>query len=170
MPLLCLHGGPGFSHDYLEELGGLGDRRRVYFYDQLGCGKSDRPTDKSLWEVDRFVEEVATVREALGLERLHLYGSSWGGMLAMQYVLDRKPELESLVLAQAAGAVECDGEVSVAGPGTLDVEQELPREVRPLVAQNSEGIGDGAAVSQLPPQLRFRDGALHRLAAAHVLF
>jgi proline-specific peptidase len=101
VPLLCLHGGPGFSHDYLEELGGLGDRRRVYFYDQLGCGKSDRPSDKSLWEVERFVEEVATVREALGLERLHLYGSSWGGMLAMQYVLDRKPELESLVLASS---------------------------------------------------------------------
>ena len=43
IPLLCLHGGPGFPHDYLEELEGLGDRRRVLFYDQLGCGRSDRP-------------------------------------------------------------------------------------------------------------------------------
>jgi proline iminopeptidase len=101
VPLLCLHGGPGFPHDYLEELEGLGDQRRVVFYDQLGCGKSDRPHDKSLWEVDRFVEELEIVRDALALERLHLYGSSWGGMLAMQYVLDRRPPLESLVLASS---------------------------------------------------------------------
>jgi proline iminopeptidase len=101
VPLLCLHGGPGFPHDYLEELTRLGDRRLVVFYDQLGCGRSDRPDDKSLWQVDRFVEELAVVRESLGLERLHLYGSSWGGMLALQYVLDRRPPLESLVLASS---------------------------------------------------------------------
>jgi proline-specific peptidase len=101
VPLLCLHGGPGFPHDYLEELEGLADRRRVVFYDQLGCGRSDRPDDKSLWEIDRFVEEVAVVREALGLEPAHLLGSSWGGMLAMQYVLDRRPSLVGLVLASS---------------------------------------------------------------------
>jgi proline iminopeptidase len=101
VPLLCLHGGPGFPHDYLEELEGLADRRRVVFYDQLGCGKSDRPGDTSLWQVDRFVEELAVVREALGLERLHLFGSSWGGMLALQYVLDRRPPLMSLVLSSS---------------------------------------------------------------------
>jgi len=95
IPLLCLHGGPGFPHDYLEELEGLAPGRRVVFYDQLGCGRSDRPDDPSLWTVDRFVEELAVVRESLGLERLHLFGSSWGGMLAIQYVLDRQPPLVS---------------------------------------------------------------------------
>ena len=98
VPLLCLHGGPGFTHYYLEALQDLADRRRVIFYDQLGCGKSDRPGDASLWTVTRFVEELAVVREALGLDRLHLFGSSWGGMLAMQYVLDRRPGLDSLIL------------------------------------------------------------------------
>ena len=98
VPLLCLHGGPGMTHNYLEPLEDLADRRRVIFYDQLGCGRSDRPVDTSLWTVDRFVEELAIVRDALGLDRLHLFGSSWGGMLAMRYALDRKPELASLVL------------------------------------------------------------------------
>ena len=98
-PLLCLHGGPGFTHYYLEPLEALADRRRVIFYDQLGCGRSDRPGDLSLWNVDRFVAELAQVRSALNLDRLHLFGSSWGGMLAMQYVLDRTaPALESLIL------------------------------------------------------------------------
>ncbi len=97
-PLLCLHGGPGFTHNYLEALETLADQRPVIFYDQLGCGKSDRPGDLSLWTVDRFVEELAQVRAALKLDDLHLFGSSWGGMLAMQYVLDRKPQLRSLTL------------------------------------------------------------------------
>ena len=97
-PLLCLHGGPGFTHYYLEPLEALAGHRRVIFYDQLGCGRSDSPDDLSLWTVDRFVEELAQVRKALGLEKLHLFGSSWGGMLALQYTLDRRPELASLTL------------------------------------------------------------------------
>jgi len=97
-PLLCLHGGPGSTHHYLEPLEALADRRRVIFYDQLGSGESDRPDNPGLWVIDRFVEELAQVRSALGLDRVHLFGSSWGGILAQQYALDRKAELESLIL------------------------------------------------------------------------
>ncbi|MGH2651639.1 MAG: alpha/beta fold hydrolase, partial [Actinomycetota bacterium] len=78
IPLLCLHGGPGMSHDYLDTLADLADRRMVVFYDQLGCGQSERPDDPSLWTIERSVAEVAAVREALGLERMHLFGNSWG--------------------------------------------------------------------------------------------
>jgi proline iminopeptidase len=101
IPLLCLHGGPGMTHDYLEPLAGLAGDRPVVFYDQLGCGRSDRPGDESLWTVDRFVAEVAAVRDALGLRRLHLFGNSWGGWLALQYVLDRAPALDSLILSSS---------------------------------------------------------------------
>jgi proline iminopeptidase len=104
-PLLCLHGGPGFTHHYLERLADLGDRRRVVFYDQLGCGSSDRPDDASLWTVERFVEELAVVRHSLGLDDLHLFGSSWGGMLAMQYVLDLTPPLRSLILCGSPASI-----------------------------------------------------------------
>jgi proline-specific peptidase len=88
-PLLCLHGGPGAPHDYLLPFSELADERRVVFYDQLGCGESDKPDDRSLWTVERFMDELSAVRDALDLEQVHLFGSSWGGMLAMQYVLDR---------------------------------------------------------------------------------
>jgi proline-specific peptidase len=112
-PLLCLHGGPGFTHYYLERLGDLADRRRVIFYDQLGCGNSDRPDDPGLWTVERFVEELVVVREALGLDDLHLFGSSWGGMLALQYVVDRTPPLRSLILCGSPASMprwikDCD--------------------------------------------------------------
>ncbi len=83
LPLLCLHGGPGAPHDYLEPLEAMAATgRRVIFYDQLGCGNSDQPHHLSMWAVDLFVEEVGVVRRALGLERVHILGQSWGGMLA----------------------------------------------------------------------------------------
>src|SRR4029079_18250016 len=69
------------------------------FYDQLGCGNSDIPDDRSLWTVERFMDELDAVRDALGLDRVHLFGSSWGGMLAMQYVLDRGRPPVSLITA-----------------------------------------------------------------------
>lgn len=67
VPLLTLHGGPGAGHDYLESLEALAENRTVVYYDQLGCGRSDRPDDPSLWKMERFVDEVDTVRRALGL-------------------------------------------------------------------------------------------------------
>ena len=101
VPLLTLHGGPGYPHDYLEPLEQLADERPVVFYDQLGCGQSDRPSDRTLWRVDRFVRELAQVRQALGLERIHLFGHSWGAMLAVDYMLSGAPAA-SLILASPA--------------------------------------------------------------------
>jgi len=98
-PLLTLHGGPGASSRYLQPLAALADERPVIFYDQLGGGKSDRPDDVTLWTLERFVEELAQVRAALNLARIHLYGSSWGTMLAVAYALTQPPGLTSLILS-----------------------------------------------------------------------
>lgn len=87
-PLLVLHGGPGVPHDYLDNLAELGVDRPVVFYDQLGCGASDRPDDLSLWTVDFFVNELAEVRQKLGLKDVFIYGHSWGAMLGVKYFLD----------------------------------------------------------------------------------
>ncbi|MBI4799732.1 MAG: proline iminopeptidase-family hydrolase [Desulfarculus sp.] len=100
VPLLVLHGGPGAPHDYLEPLAALAGERPVVFYDQLGCGNSERPSDPALWTLERFVEELAQVRAFLGLTRLHILGQSWGAMLAVDYMLGQKPPgVLSLVLA-----------------------------------------------------------------------
>jgi proline iminopeptidase len=99
IPLLTLHGGPGLPHDYLEPLEALADERPVIFYDQLGCGKSDRSDDVSLWHIARFVEELSQIRQALHLDRVHLLGQSWGSTLATEYALTKPPGLASLILA-----------------------------------------------------------------------
>src|SRR5919205_1238586 len=104
-PLLLLHGGPGAGHDYLEPLAALADERPVVFYDQLGCGRSDQPDDRSLWHIERSVREVDAVREGLGLERIHLLGQSWGGWLAIAYMMSHPQGIESVILASTSASI-----------------------------------------------------------------
>src|SRR5215813_4324028 len=106
LPLLALHGGPGVPHDYLEPLEAIAHTgRRVIFYDQLGAGNSDHPHNPELWTVPLFVEEVGVVRQALGLERLHILGQSWGGMLGMEYALTQPGGLLSLIVANSPASM-----------------------------------------------------------------
>ena len=103
--LFLLNGGPGLPCDYLREplLRLVAAGYRVVTYDQLGCGKSDRPTDPALWTIARYVEEVEAVRKALGLGRVHLLGHSWGGWLGIEYALTYLGALKSFVLSDTCG-------------------------------------------------------------------
>jgi len=104
-PLLALHGGPGSTHNYFGPLEGLAAERAVVLYDQIGCGNSDRPADIE-WAVDVFREEVAAVRDQLGLERIHLLGTSWGGMLALEHVLSGATGIVGLILSSTLASVD----------------------------------------------------------------
>ena len=73
-------------------------------YDQLGGGRSDQPDDPSLWTIPRFAREVETVREALGLGQIHLYGQSWGGFLALEYALAYPANVRTLLLSNTAAS------------------------------------------------------------------
>ena len=108
LPVLCLHGGPGANSMYFKPLEALAaSGRRVIFYDQLGCGKSDRGPDPKLLTMDSYVEELGEVRRQLGLERVHLYGQSWGGMLAMEYYLAGNIQgVASLILSDSLSSFD----------------------------------------------------------------
>jgi len=101
--VLLLHGGPGDTHEYLEACDSYLPAAGIeyYYYDQLGSGFSDRPGEPSLWDLDRFVDEVEQVRRALGLGRddFVLYGHSWGGLLAIEYALHYQEHLRGLVIS-----------------------------------------------------------------------
>jgi proline iminopeptidase len=107
--VLLLHGGPGSTHEYLEACDSFLPAAGVeyYYYDQLGSGLSDQPDEPSLWEVDRFVDEVEQVRRALGLSRENfvLYGQSWGGILAIEYALRHQQHLRGLVISNMMASV-----------------------------------------------------------------
>ena len=104
-PLLALHGGPGSTHHYFGPLEKLADERPVVVYDQLGCGSSDRPQDVE-WSVAVFRDEVVAVRSDLGLERIHLLGTSWGGMLALEHVLSGAEGIVSLILSSTLASIQ----------------------------------------------------------------
>lgn len=99
VPLLLLHGGPGYTSHYLEPLGVLGDDRPVIVYDQLGSGRSDWVTDTQLLNIHRYVRELESIRSALHLDQVHLYGHSWGAMLALEYLATNPEGIVSLTLA-----------------------------------------------------------------------
>jgi proline iminopeptidase len=109
LKLLLLHGGPGSTHEYLEACDSYLPAAGVeyYYYDQLGSGFSDQPDEPSLWEVDRFVDEVEQVRRALDLDsgNFVLYGQSWGGILAIEYALRYQQHLRGLVISNMMSSV-----------------------------------------------------------------
>jgi proline iminopeptidase len=84
-PMVRLHGGPGAGSFYLKPFEKLGNDRVVIRYDQLGAGKSDRLTDTTLMNIPRFVEELDSLRRALGIDRWYLNGHSRGTVPALEY-------------------------------------------------------------------------------------
>ena len=101
--VLLLHGGPASTHQYMECFESFFPKEgfEFYEYDQLGCGNSDKPADTSLWVLDRFVEEVEQVRQAIGADSTNFFilGNSWGGLLGMQYALKYQNNMKGLIVA-----------------------------------------------------------------------
>lgn len=101
--VLLLNGGPGATHEYFECMESFLPPQNIEFiyYDQLGCGLSDNPKDTSLWDLNRFVEEVEQVRKAhhLTKDNFYILGHSWGGILAMQYALKYPDNIKGLIIS-----------------------------------------------------------------------
>lgn len=106
--VLLLHGGPGFSHDYLEAMESFLPQAGIemIYYDQLGCGNSDHPDDPALWTLPRYLEELEEVRIGLGLDDFVLYGHSWGGLLAIEYALQHQRRLRGLVVSNMTAGIQ----------------------------------------------------------------
>jgi proline iminopeptidase/L-proline amide hydrolase len=97
-PAVFIHGGPGGIHNSFASLLGLADERSIILYDQLDSGKSEQPNDPANWRVERFVEELEAVRVALGTERWHVVGHSWGAAIALEYTVRYPQHVVSTVL------------------------------------------------------------------------
>lgn len=104
--IVCLHGGPGASHGYLLSLADLAKKgHMVVFYDQLGCGRSQLPKNPALLTIERAVEDLEHFRRAMKLGRIHLFGSSYGGLLAIAYALKYQRNLRSMITAGGIASV-----------------------------------------------------------------
>lgn len=137
-PLVLLHGGPGSSHNYFEVLDRLAeeDGRALIMYDQIGCGESQAPGRTDLFNRDVWTDELAALREHLGIKEMHLLGQSWGGMLLLEYVCGRKPEgISSIILASTLPCSELWGKEQ------RRMIRELPQEMQDAIAE-ADRTGD----------------------------
>jgi proline iminopeptidase len=87
-PIVVLHGGPSVPSDYLFPLVEHIPYRSIVFYDQIGCGRSDEPQDVNAYSIDQAVDDLESLLKKLGVQRrgFHLYGQSFGGILAFEYI------------------------------------------------------------------------------------
>ena len=99
IPVIFIHGGPGGTHNGFAGMLGLADERAVILYDQLDSGRSDRPNDPANWRLERFVSELESIRQALGVKRWHIVGHSWGSAIALEYAARYPDHVASTVLA-----------------------------------------------------------------------
>ena len=141
-PLVILHGGPGAAHNYCLSMSALaGDGRAVVHYDQLGCGQSTHlpDTDPGFWTVDLFVRELRNLVRKLGIDRFHLLGQSWGGMLGPEVVLDDSAGILSLTI--------CDSPASMGLwlAAANELRSRLPADVQQTLTEHEEaGTTDSA--------------------------
>ncbi|MFD1020861.1 alpha/beta fold hydrolase [Thalassobacillus hwangdonensis] len=100
-PIVCLHGGPGGTHEFfLSFAQKIKDRHQVVLYDQMGCGRSSRSKE---YTIEKEVEVLERLRKKLGLEQMTLMGESWGSMLALAYASAYPQYTKRIFLTAAIG-------------------------------------------------------------------
>ena len=122
-PLMIVHGGPGASHDYfLPYLLPLARHHQLIFIDERGSGRSQKLEDATGYTVENMVEDVESVRQALGLGKINLLGHSYGGALAQAYALKYQSNLSHLILGSTWSSTKAMNDVFVRMKQTMSPE------------------------------------------------
>eukprot|EP00986_Skeletonema_menzelii_P010817 scaffold5399_cov147-Skeletonema_menzelii.AAC.23 len=118
-PLIVLHGGPSLPSSYLYPIvQNMPTSRSIIFYDQIGCGQSSQPADERLYSIEKAVSDLKELVRCLGLNKFHLLGHSFGGVVAYEYaksVLEDEQQQQiclSLTLSNTPANMEISHEES----------------------------------------------------------
>ena len=105
-PLIFLHGGPGGEHRFfLPHLQDLSQYFTLIFYDQRGCGQSEKAINEE-YTMDGEVETLEALRQFFNIDKLNLIGESWGSMLALLYAAKYPNHVNKLFMTAAVGATK----------------------------------------------------------------
>jgi proline iminopeptidase len=100
--VVLIHGGPGFTSDYLaDDLTSMARRHALLVYDQRGIGRSSLVSDSTALAAQRYVEDLEAIRSFLGAERLTLLGHSWGVAPAALYAMQYPERVRRMILVGA---------------------------------------------------------------------
>ncbi len=104
-PIIILHGGPSFGHNYLlPDMDRLADAFRLIYYDQRGRGKSAGKVQPDEVSIQSEMNDLEAVYAYFQLERAALLGHSWGGLLALEFALRHPERVSHLILLNTAPA------------------------------------------------------------------
>ena len=113
--LIAIHGGPGNSSDYMLNLEELkSESLAVVTYDQRGTGKSSKPAQG--YRLDDHAADLENIRIKLGVDKINLFGHSWGGVVAQRYATLYPEHVRSITLM---GSGSPKFEISKAGQANL---------------------------------------------------
>lgn len=164
LPLVVLHGGPGMAHDYVANLAALAEEtgRTVVHYDQLGCGRSTHLPDAppEFWTPQLFVDEFHAVVAGLGLDRYHVLGQSWGGMLGAEIAVRGPEGLASLAICNSPASMPLWVQ------GAAQLRAELPDDVRSALDRH-EAAGTTTDPDYLAATAVFYERHVCRLQPTH---
>lgn len=97
-PIVFLHGGPGSEHRFfLPHILPLSNKFQLVLYDQRGCGKSE-PSINNQYSMMDEVNNLELIRKELKLEKINLFGESWGSMLALIYATTYPERVNKILL------------------------------------------------------------------------
>ena len=114
--LVAINGGPGLTSSYMLDMERLaGPDCAVLTYDQRGLGRSGQPSgpdSTASYTLRKYAEDLEAIRQAVGAERLHVMGHSFGGIVAMQYAILYPEQVASLIFFGGGPPTWSDIEIS----------------------------------------------------------
>lgn len=128
-PVIYLHGGPGggISQRVIDDLKPLcNDGFDLYFYDQVGSGRSGRLSNISEYTVQRHVDDLDEIINTIGKEKVILIGQSWGALLAASYLAEHHEKIEKVIFTSPGPIYPRNKtQISITAPDSLQLRDPL---------------------------------------------
>jgi proline-specific peptidase len=106
--MVMVHGGPGFDHTpFKAHYSSLSEIAQLVYYDHRGNGRSESGSPKR-WHLDQWADDLRALCEVLGIERPIVFGTSFGGFVALNYALRHPDHPAKLVLSSTAARIRLD--------------------------------------------------------------
>jgi proline iminopeptidase len=110
LPVIFLHGGPGTGCNENHRRYFNPDKYRIIIFDQRGCNRSKPNGCVENNSTQDILEDIESIRNKLGIEKLILFGGSWGATLALLYAEQYPQNISGIILRGTFLARQCDFE------------------------------------------------------------
>ena len=110
LPVIFLHGGPGSGCNENHRRYFNPEKYRIIIFDQRGCNRSTPNGCVENNSTQDLLEDIESIRNKLNIEKLILFGGSWGATLALLYAEQYPQHVSAIILRGTFLARQCDFE------------------------------------------------------------